>query len=233
MPRRIRTYRKKRPTGRKPKTYKRRTYKKRSFPRASARVPSAFQIFNKTRVRSHYFEDSYTSQSSVGSGTAFQAIVTFSMNLISRYALLKQMFNQYRVKWFKIRIQMAQIENTDGTIIPEIYIRYNYNPDVTAASLTTTVMQSWQNLIYKRMLQGDGHGADFEYLVKPAVLTAQQIVGSSNFTTAPRFNQWCDFKTLSTDEVNHYGMAVLIPTLPSGVTMTYKYTVGYECRDII
>lgn len=203
------------------------------MPRARAAVPGAFQILNKYKAKSHYFEDSFTSSSTTGSGIQFQSIVKFNMSLIGRYSTLKSMYNQYRVKWLKIRIQMLQIENSDGSVIPEIYLRYCYNPQLTAASLSIATMLSQQNVIYKRLLQGDGAGSDFEYTIKPAILTAQQIYNSSNFTSAPRFNQWCDFQTLGADEVDHYGMALYIPNVPTGVTLTYKYTVGYECRDII
>lgn len=210
--------------------------KKRSswgMPKAKASVPRSFQILNKYRSKPHYFEDSYTSQSTVGSGVSFASLINFNMSILNRYATLKSMYSQYRVKWFKIRIQMQTIENTDGAIIPELFIRYNYNPDLAVGSLSVPVMQSQQNVIYKRMLQGDGNGADFEYVVKPAILTAQQIYSSTSYTSAPKFNQWCDFQTLGTNEVNHYGMQMFIPTIPTGVTLTYRYTVGYECRDIV
>lgn len=212
---------------------KKMTRSKNSVPKARAAVPGSFQILNKYPSKPHYYEDTFTSQSSVGAGVQFSSIVKYNMSLSPRYASLKQLYASYRVKWLKIRIQMLTIENSDGSTIPEIFIRYSYNPDLTAGGLSQATMLSQQNCVYKRMLQGDGNGSDFEYTIKPAILVAQQIFNSANFTSAPKFNQWCDFKGSSIDEVDHYGMAMFIPQIPTGVTLTYKYTVGYECRDVI
>lgn len=214
------------------KAKKVRKYKRTLPANAQAHVPSGFQILNKNTPKSHYFEDSFTSGSTVGSGIDFSSIIKFNMSLLGRYSTLKAMYRQYRVKYLKIRISMLQIENTDGNTIPEIFIRYNYDPDL-AVPLSLSTMLSQQNVVWKRMLQGDGGGADLEYKIRPAVIVAQRIVNSTNFTHAPKFNQWCDFQSAAVNEVEHMGMAMYVPNIPTGVTLTYKYTVGYECRDVI
>lgn len=208
--------------------------KKGMLPKARAHVPGTFQILNKYKPRSYYFEDGWSSSSTgLPPITNWTSIVTFSMANLDRYSTLKNMFRQYRVKFLKIRVSMLQIENTDGAQIPELYIRYNYDPDLAGGALNSVSMSRQQNMVFKRFLQGDGGGTDFEYSVKPAVMVAQKIYASSNFTSAPKFNQWCDFQTLGANEPEHYGMQMLIPYIPTGVNFTFKYTVGYECRDVL
>jgi hypothetical protein len=204
-----------------------------AFNRAKPRIARGYQVLNKYRAKSHYFEDTYSTQTT---GTPpivnWAALPTFVISNLDRYSQLKLNYRQYRVKFFKIRMVMLQIENSDGATIPELFIRYNYDVDMPLPTSEAT-MRRQQNMVYKRFLQGDGSGTDFTYTVKPATMLAQRISGSNNYVHAPKFNQWCDFQNLATDEPVHYGMQMLIPNIPTGVNFEFQFTVGYECRDVI
>lgn len=204
-----------------------------AFNRAKAKISRGYQVLNKYRAKSHYFEDTYsTATTGPGPIANWPSLPTFVMANLDRYTTLKLNYKQYRVKFFRLRMVMLQIENTDGAIIPELFIRYNYDPD-TAIPTSEATMRRQQNMVYKRFLQGDGSGTDFTYTVKPATMIAQRIAGSNNYTHTPVFNKWCDFQVDPLNEPVHYGMQMFIPNIPSGVNFEFQFTVGYECRDIV
>jgi len=236
MPRKVTRKTMRRPMRKYKPRYKKRTTRRMPLTRTGIATQSrGIQKLNTYRMKPHYFEDVYASPPSIGAGAAIPLIATFNLAQIDRYSTLRTMFRQYKISWIKIRITMRQIENTDSTIIPELMIRYNYDPNLTLAQVTESSLNRYQNLVVKRFLQGDSAGgSELQYTIKPAVMGAAKLYQIATYTPRPLFNQWLDFSADSPAvEVEHYGLVLLWKNLPTGVNIDYRFQVGYSVRDVI
>lgn len=220
------------------KAYRKRTYKKKA-PKATptkglAHNPKSYQVLNTIKPRIYKFEETFHQNSIVGAGAPVGAVDKFAISLLQRYNNLITMFRQYRINYIKYRFSVRNIDTTDGSVIPKLYVKYNYDPDLLIGALNENTMLRQSNMVLKQFITDSAEGLQFEYTIKPAIMEAQKLYNTSNFTPSPQFKRWCDFDPSGTiQEVEHWGIQYYIPTLATGQTIDIECQFGYECRDLI
>lgn len=217
------------------KTYKKKNYKKATPTKGLASVPKSYQIINTILPRIYKFEDTYQANDIVGTGNTVVAVDKWQISSLYKYTALVSLYRQYRINYVKYRFRMNNVELTDNAIIPTMYIKYNYDPDLVSGSLNEDYFLRQSNCVVKQFQTGAGQeGTLLTYTVKPAVMMANKLYNSTNFVPTPSFNKWCDFDPAGTlAEIEHWGIQYLITNLPTGITMNLDLQMGFECRDLI
>lgn len=222
------------------KTYPKKSYKKKYMRKATPTkgVPKAvknYQIINTIPKRVYQFEDCFQINDIVGTGNPVSSAEHWHIYLLQRYAALVSMFRQYRINYVKYRFRLNNLEASDNAIIPVLYVRHNYDPDLLNGAITENWMLRQSNVAVKTLIAtGGSNDISFEYTVKPAVLGAYKLFNSTNFVPNPVFNRWCDFDPSDTlAEVDHLGLCYLFTHLPSGINVNIDCQMGYSCRDLI
>lgn len=134
-----------------------------------------------------------------------------------------------------MRFRLKNIELTDNAVAPTMWIRYNYDPNLTSSSIGENQMSRLSNVVVKQFNFGHPSGALLEYTIKPAILRAIQLYNSTAFVPSPQFRQWVDFQNNvgASVDVDHYGIQYFINNLPSGITIEHDIEMSYSCTDLI
>lgn len=213
---------------------KKSTYRKATPTSGVAGNNKNFQIINTIKPRIYNFEDCINWATIPGSGTYAAVVDILSIVALGRYGNLITMFRQYKINSLKYRFRCRYLETTDGNFIPTMYIKYNYDPDLLVGALNEAYFLRQSNTVVKQFMTNDNSDSLLEYTVKPAVMGAKQLWGTTAYVPSPMFNQWVDFDPSGTlAEVAHYGVQYFINNVPIGQTIEVQIQMNYSCRDLI
>ena len=195
-----------------------------------ARVPKSYELLNaQNQMKVYTFKENQTTNDIVGTGGFIAGGGGFNPEgAYAFFAQLKTNFRQYRLNYIKLRFRLNNVELTDNAIIPTLYVRYMYDPNITIANLTEAGMVRLSNCVRKQLQNGGGSNSDtLVYKIKPAVLVANSVYGASTSAYSPKFNQWCDIGTFLT----HWGHVYFIDNLPTGMSVSLDTEICYSFRD--
>lgn len=182
----------------------------------------------------HTFKETINWNTIAGTGGSLGVVETFKVSELARYSALVSMYRQYKVNYIKHIITLNTYEYTDNAQKTKMYIRYNYDPDLIAGSLTEDYMVKQSNMIVKVFGQGSPNDAKLLYRIKPCVMGAKRLYSSNVYVPSPLFNQWCDFDpSTTTDELGFYGWCYFIPNIPTGQQLEHQLEISITCRDLI
>lgn len=239
MPRRTRTQRRKRPTAfRKLVARNRRRAVRPKAHKAVVSVPRGYQMLNNIKRKVYHFKDTMQLNDIVGTGVSVSGTNVFTIKDVNRYTALIAMFRQYKINWIKLRWRLDNVELTDNAKLPTLYCRYNYDPDLQAASITEDTMLRTSNVVVKQFHHNTIQGSLLEYALKPCILRATMLypgaVGTATYSPSPAFNQWVDFDPSTTvNEMVFYGLQYFFTNVPTGITINLDAEYAYSCRDLI
>lgn len=140
-----------------------------------------------------------------GLGTYYSAVNYQNASVIPDWAYMKALFKQYKLIRVKYTFTILDTAAGDGkaftnTRLPEIFCRYNYDPNL-AAPVQPTTFQQMNNVVSFQMTP---EKTRFEYVVKPKLSRPLMITPQSATVgyeeIAPR---WIDSQF---DTVPHYGV---------------------------
>lgn len=196
--------------------------------------PQNYQIINATRSRVYKFKDTFQMNDVSGTGVSVVGLNTFQIKQVARYTALVSMFRRYRIDAIKIRVTLNNVELTDNAILPRLYLKYNYDPDLVLGNISEDYFLRQHNVVCKQLHHNTINGSVLTYTLKPAVLIGTQLFNSTTFVPSPVFNRWCDFDPSGTlDEINHYGFQYFFTNVPSGIGINLDCEMQYSCKDVI
>lgn len=203
--------------------------------RGVASNPQNYQVINSNPKYTYYrFKDTFQLNDIVGTGVGIVGLNTFQIKQVARYTALVSMFRQYRIDSIKLRFTLNNVELTDNAILPKMYIKYNYDPDLVLGVMSEDYFLRQQNVICKQFHHNTINGSTLTYTLKPAVLVGTQLFNTTSFVPTPVYNRFVDFDPSGTlDEINHYGLQYVVVNLPSGVNINLDCEFQYTCRDVI
>jgi len=224
-------------TGRKRlnRKYVKKVRKPRSLFGATVQSVGNYQVLNKIR-KTYHFAECYDPDFSIitGTGNPIAAVTQFMASQLPRYAALVSMFRQIKIVSINFRFTLLTLEATDNSQLPTCYVRYNYNPGLLAGALSENQMERLSNVVKKTFSSNTPQGRSFNYKVRPAVMRALHLYSSTGYVPSPQFNQWVDLDPDGTvDEIQHYGLQLYFPIIPSGQQIQCTAEVNYKCRDLI
>lgn len=220
------------------KRYKRKTNYKKSYRRAGPtrgipRNPADFQILNAKKSDVFKFKETIQINDIVGTGAGVASVERFNIGQSGRIAALISMFNQYRITKAVYHFRCKYLDTTDTALIPAMYVKYNYDPDLLSGVITEDWALKQSNVVLKQFLTSDSRGTTLTYTVKPAQLVAYKLYLSTNYVPSPVFNKWTDFDPVgTTSETDHLGLWYYIPVLVTGQSINMDLELHYECRDL-
>lgn len=191
-----------------------------------------FNLLNKVVPQKYVFKESFQFNNIVGAGSAIVGVNGMDMSQVPRYNALITMFRKYRIIALKWRFRLRTIELTDQAEHPTMYIRYNYDPDLTTTSIGENFMLRQSNMICKQFIHNTPEGCNLEYTIRPAVMGDRKNIAGV-YKPSPLFKQWLDFTGIVNGEIMHYGLQYFVTNLPTGQTLDQDLQVEYECTDLI
>lgn len=193
------------------------------------------QIYNKKGNAIHYYKDTiqYTNITGTSPTTPLSGLVQFDMGMLPRYATLASTYRQFKVHSLRLIFRLRTIELTDNASHPYMLLRYNYDPTLTIGSVSENFLLRQNNVVSKQFIHNTPEGTTLEYYIKPCTMQALKQWNSSGFIPSPKFNQWVDFASSSTNETALYGLVYFLQDLPSDQTIDFDIQFSYSCRDII
>jgi len=232
---------------------------KRGGRRLAKRIPSSMQRYETYRNvnpgRPHKFcKTIFNTLIVAGAGATLAGNTAFNMdgsnaaNFASGYSLpdlasMQALFRSFRIKKVVLTWRFPQLETTDTAQLPELYHRYNYDPNViitTGAGVTQ--FDGWENMKTHRFTN---EAPLCEYVIYPKVM--KPLYAYTGVATSLGFGlgagagpqPWLDFSDNSATGVPsgagvpYYGYAYYISNLPSGTSLRLDTEFHFECKDQI
>lgn len=199
------------------KKYKKRTPYTRRLKMGIANDPT-IQRINSLGWKSYFYKSTFELTTHTGASVSVTGLRQFYIGQVPQFAQLSELYRQYKIHSITLRFTLRNVENTDGNAMPKLYIRYNYDPNLSSGTILEAYMLKLTNTVIKTFQSNSQKGITFTYKIKPCVMQALQFYNTTDFKPSPKFNQWCDFldSGTATDEIGHYGVQYFIPDLPTG-----------------
>lgn len=202
---------------------------------AKAQSVGNYQVLNKIS-KTYHFKESFDPEFSITSGTGnpVATLSKFKIAFLPRYSNIVSMFRQIRINSITYRFTLLTTELSDNTILPTMYIRYNYDPTLIVGALGEDQMERISNVVKKTFSHNTPQGRSFNYVLKPAVMGAIQLFSTTNYMPSPIFNKYFDTDPSgTTDEAELYGLQWYIPNLAVGQQIQCTAEVSYTCKDLV
>lgn len=180
------------------------------------------QILNKGKDRIYSTKRTYSQNIIIGAGVPVAAALQWNVSQFPDIGNLGSVFGQYKCKKLIYTFKLLNLEMTDNAVIPEIFIRYNDDPDLAAPNSA-----SINNLRNVKRHFFNGNDLEISYTVYPKIIMAGQIYNTTGFTAVPRKAGWQDVDKT----VGHYGLQYYIPNLPTGMSIEVALTAEVAFKE--
>lgn len=179
------------------------------------------QYLNKGKEMVYFAKKTYSQNLIAGTGASVLALLQWNIGQFPDIGNYSLVFNKYRCYKLQYTFKLVNLEATDNAIIPEIYIRYNDDPDITTVS--TTQLLGQRNVVRHQFTPSD---LVVTYTVYPKKMMASQIYQSTTLQATPVKAGWEDVDKT----IGHYGLQYIIPNLPTGMNIEVLLTasVGFK-----
>lgn len=145
------------------------------------------------------------------------------------FANYAALFNQYRIDEVKIRFRIIDTNSTDasnfGTVrLPQLLIRKNMDPNLGAASITSTYMSELDNVTN---FQFTPDNTQVEFIVRPSVGLLAQYTSAISTQQVMKPPQW--FNVVDS-AIPHYLAAVYADFIYGAmqVAIDYEWSVSFR-----
>jgi len=158
-----------------------------------------------------------------GPGTAFPVLFNTSTISCPQYATYTTLFNKMKVNNIKLTFELQTLDQTDDSLLPIIYIRFNHDPDLTTAGFTQTYFMQLNDVVKKTLTPGDNN---LEYTFQPQVMVGGLQTPAGTYAPMPRPCGWVD----STQDVDLYGVQAYLPPFATGqqVLFTSEWDITWS-----
>lgn len=136
-----------------------------------------------------------------GAGTPFPYLYSPSTLLAPQSATYRTLFNKMKVNSIKLIFELQTLEESDDSLIPNINIRYNHDPDLSTAGFGLTYFMQINDTVKKTLTQTDNI---LEYTIYPQVMTGGLQTPAGLYMPMPRSAGWID----TTQDITLYGAQV-------------------------
>lgn len=169
----------------------------------------------------------------VSSGTNFKrAELTFRLVDVSGQSEFVALYDQYRIRYVKVRIQprteviTTTLTGSTGLVQPSLRILRAIDYDSATNTVDPGLLRQYGTC--KEILYRDVHNKDLTVFFTPACLT-QIYENSLNTAYNPKFWQWLD---CNDNQTLHYGLKMMLDNRGSAFTdsqigMGFDYDVQY------
>lgn len=122
------------------------------------------------------------------------------------------LFTKMKVNWIKAIFTLTTLETADDDVMPIVYIRYNNDPDLSAAAFTQTYFAALPGTVKKTFTSTSNR---LEYKIYPKVMTAGLQAPAGTWMPMPRAAGWID----GTQDVALYGFQYYVAPMNAGQVM--------------
>lgn len=187
-----------------------------------SQISTNTQLINPGRDRIYYAKRTYSQNLVSGTGNPVSAILQWYITQFPEIGSFSVLFNQYKCVKLVYTFTLKTISNIDDELVPEIYIRYNDDPDLTTTSISQMMQQ-------RGTLRHQFTGTDLQvtYTVYPKIMMAAQIYQSTTLQAVPRKAGWQDIDKT----IGHYGLQYYIPSLPTGQKIEVNLTASVAFKE--
>lgn len=180
------------------------------------------QIINKGRDQVYVRKSTYSQNVISGTGASVAAVLQWYIVNFPDIGNLSSVFGSYKCLKLVYTFKLVNLEATDNAVIPEVYIRYNHDPDLTTTSPGNLMVQ--RNVVRHQFTPSD---LMVEYTIYPKKMIASQVYNSTTLTATPVKASWED-----TDKtVGHYGLQYYCPNLPTGMQIEVLCTAVVAFKE--
>lgn len=209
-----RTYRRRRPTNRRPRraVYRRRLRSSRR-PRLSA-------------LRTHHFKRTFTLSPIATATTTVFGAYAFSLSDLPNYSEFTALYDQYRIN--KLVVRFVPNHNSSEVGATKALMEFNSVLDFNDQTAPTALTQLYEYANW-RMTRGNSiHTRVFS----PAVLGVVSTINATNFTGDQ--SKWKQWLATSQTDIEHYGIKYAIGATAAAGDMYFTpyITAYFSCKSI-
>lgn len=150
--------------------------------------------------------------------TPISALYSPNLQTAPLHNIYGPMFVKCKVNWIKFRFELTTFEQTDDSIMPTIYVKRNYDPDLTTVAFNQAYFMGLPGTI-KKTFTATSNVLEIKF--RPCVMVAGLQTGAG-FQSMPRRAGYID----CTQDVTHYGLMYYVS--PAGIGQTILTTAEWN-----
>lgn len=163
-----------------------------------------------------YLSTGFTSGVVTGTGASQPFVLSPSCQEFDPGNIYRPLFNKAKVLSIKYIFELAALEQTDDSILPTVMVRYNHDPDLTTAAMSSAYFMGIADVVKKTFTSTDNR---LEYTIFPQVMRGGLQLAAGTYQPMPAPAPWID----TSQDVDLFGLQLYFNNFPAGQTINVTY----------